>query len=453
MIEILPIKHLTNFDVPIFGKLNVLLAGLQRSGFPVANGFVVTAPRLHLKTTLEYFDFGHREVFEQSLSLVKREIEKTFVPEILIKESGKHNKFLLNKKVIKGVKNLWRGLLLNWIDQIKQRLWKNGFYQGITEGLDPQIIIFIKGSLDKPKPIDLRRISELEQLANKKLFITHKYEWIINNGVKLVQVLPYTPVFPDPVLLRSDLANSRSDLVKIKSVIKVFLDLSIGLVIQQDIDGIYIQSEKIKDWEELVHKIVESAITFPDKPILVKLLRSTLGPVTDAIDFARLKKGLLNTHIVTPLVRAPHELIQIKRDLAVKKLMRKNSLQIWMEAATPENIINLEEYLLQGVDGVVLNLDELIAHLNGFDHTNEELGFYKKQVSGLLKFLENGIKLLHKEKVSFIAQGSIVLEKEVLDFLVEKGVYGVVMERYEAPSVRDLLHQVEKKHILSLGAN
>jgi len=36
---------------------------------------------------------------------------------------------------------------------------------------------------------------------------------------------------------------------------------------------------------------------------------------------------------------------------------------------------------------------------------------------------------------------------------VEKGVYGVVVERYEALPVRDLLYQVEKKNIFSLGSN
>ncbi|MBI2334699.1 hypothetical protein HYU96_02760 [Candidatus Daviesbacteria bacterium] len=217
-------------------------------------------------------------------------------------------------------------------------------------------------------------------------------------------------------------------------------------------------------------RIVEAAV-FPEVPVLVKLadksegmgkVRGTLrllhqkslfDPLTEAILFARNKKGLSNVHIVIPFIRSPQELMQIKRDLAVKKLMRKNSLQIWMEAATPENIINLEEYLLAGVDGVVLNLDELIAHFAGFDHQEPELMFYKRQVTGLLKFLEDSLKLLHKSKKPFLASGSIVLDPEVLEFLVEKGVYGVVVERYEAPSVKDLLHQVEKKHILSLGAN
>ena len=114
----------------------------------------------------------------------------------------------------------------------------------------------------------------------------------------------------------------------------------------------------------------------------------------------------------------------------------------------PENIINMEEYLLAGIDGVVLNLNEQIAHLNGFDPKEEELSFYKNEVEGLIKFLEDPIRLLHKSKIPFIVCGSMALYPKVLEFLVEKGVWGIVVERFEAHSIRDLLHQTEKRMIL-----
>lgn len=450
MIEILPIFHLTNEDAPVFGKLNTGLGKLTRAGLPVAPGIVVTPPELHLKTTLEHFDFGHKEIFEQSLTYVKKELQKIPVPENLEQETKNHNKFLVNNQVINSVSKLWQALLFTWIDQIKQRLWKDGFYTGITEGLEPQAVIFIKNSSQKPKPEDYEKIYELEKKANKILFLTHQYEWIIDNGIKLVKIIPFTPILlRSDLFTRSDPAKSGSDLKKTISAVKVFLDLSKGLVIEHDVDGIYIQAEKIPDWEELVFKIVESATTFFSNPVLVKF-SNKFDTQIEALDFVRHKKGLLNAHIVTPLVRTSQELAQIKRDLAVKKLMRKNSLQIWMSVETPENIINLEDYLLTGIDGVVLNLDEMIGYLVGFDHRQEEMAFYKKEVSGLLKFLGDKLKLLHKSKVPFLAFGSICLEKEVLEFLVQKGVYGIIFEKYEVSGAKDLLYQTETKHILSL---
>lgn len=507
MVEALPIRLLTDEDARIFGGLNTALAKLERSGFAVGDGIVITPPQFKLRVALEHFDFGVKEVFEQTLTLVKKEINSIPLPPILIREIGRNKQFLLNGEKIKSVKGLWLALLHVWFEQIKGRLWHNGFYQGITDDLDPQAVIFVKkldglGSayfdpvqddvqimvkFGKLHPNDQKKIFDMVGQANKKLFIPHQYEWILDGGVKLVGVKPYTPsiITPDsfPVIARSEATRQSStnwedrhaiarDDKKI-SAVKVFFELSTGFAIEKNIDGVYIDSGKTFDlnkpresFEDTVFKLVESAVTFPHSPVLFKLAdksegmgkvrgtlrllhqRSLFEPLTEALDFARHKKGLTNIHMVIPFVRGVNELLQIKRELAVKKLARKNSLGIWMEAATPENMVNLEDYLTAGIDGVVLNLDELISYLNGFDTAAGELVFYKNEVGGLLKFLEEGIRLLHKAKVPFIAYGSLVLYPKVLEFLVEKGVLGVVVERYEAHSAKDLLYQTERRVIL-----
>ncbi len=495
MIEVLPIRLLQDADAPIFGSLNVSLAKLSRSGLPVAPAVVVTPPNLHLKTVMEHFDFGHREIFEQSLTLVKKEIEQIKVPETLTKEVGKHDKFLLNGQLIKGIKKLWQALLFAWIEQIKERLLRDGFYQGITEQLTPAVVTLVNhpkaegsayfdGSLAEGivvvrsgqlQPVTLKKIDEWTELANKRLFIPHRYEWVWDGGVKLTKILPYTPVYPTSYFKAGVESKTEGKLEKTRSVVKVYQDLSSGFPIENEVDGVFIASEKLfnlnkpnDSFEQLVLKLVESAAAFPQSPVLLKLAdisegmgklrgalrlihqKSLFDPLVEALLFARNKHngGHKNIHVVIPFLRSTFELAQIKRDLAVKKLMRKNSLQLWMEVATPENIINLGDYLLMGVDGVVLNLDELLSHLLGFDHTIEEMSPYKREVKSLLSFLEDSLKILHQSNTPFIAYGSIVLYPEVLSFLVEKGVYGVVVERYEAHSIEDLLHQTERRMIL-----
>lgn len=495
MVEILPVRLLTEEDAPIYGALNVALSKLLRSGLPVGSGIVVTPPNLKLKTSMEHFDFKTHEVFQQSLELVKKEINSVSVPEVLLQETGKHKEFLFNGQQIKGVKQLWLVMLNFWLEQIKQRLWTRGFYEGITEGLESKYVVFLNKfeslghayfdpvsddvvigvKVGKTNPADLKKIVETVEEANKKLFIPHEYEWIIDRGVKLVGIKPYTqaPVIASTAKQSfSNNASTRNDKL-IKSAVKVFFDLSEGFTIEKNIDGIYISSEKIFDlnkptesFERLVFKIVESALTFPNSPVLVKLAdksegmgrvrgalrlihqKSLFDPIAQALDFARHKKFLSNVHVVIPFTRKASELLQLKRDLAVKKLMRKSSLQIWTELAVPENIINIEEYLIAGIDGVVLNLDELVAHLNGFDPLDGEVAFYKNEVDGLLKFLEDSIKLMHKSKMPFIAYGSLSFYPKVLEYLVEKGVYGVVAEKYEAHSAYELLHQTERRMIL-----
>lgn len=492
MINILSIKHISSDDGLIFGKLNVLLSDLCRLDFPVADGVVITAPEFHLKTVLEHFDFGKREIFEQSLTLVKKELEKSPVPEELTKELGKQTKFLIGSQEISGKENLWKELLTIWIEEIKQKLWNNGFQAGLTEGLEPQIVIYIKevvalGSAfyekefdeavinitkGKLEPKDLKILDEIIQQADKKLLLNYQYQWILDGHIKLTGIKQYTPGTQQEVL-NSILEIPRNFEEKKRSAVKVFFDLSIGLVVEKEVDGIYIRSEEVFDlnkphesFEDLIFRLVEAANTFPDKPVLFKLadksegfgkvrgsLRllhqpSLLEPLLEAADFVRHKKNLTNIHLVVPFVRNPNEFLQIKRELASRNLTRKSSLELWLELAVPENLVNLEDYLEGGLDGVVLNMDELIAHLNGFDHQEAELTFYKNEVSGLIKFLEDALKLLHRPKIPFIATGTVAFYPAVLEFLVEKGVYGLVVERYESASAKDLLHSMEKRVIL-----
>ncbi len=100
-----------------------------------------------------------------------------------------------------------------------------------------------------------------------------------------------------------------------------------------------------------------------------------------------------------------------------------------------------------GVDGVVMNLDELLSHLNGFDHTHEEVMGYKYEFGSLLNVLETAVRVLHKEKIPYLVTGGMALNHEIVQFLVEKGCAGIVVPRYEIGTAQELLVQAEKKLI------
>ncbi len=498
MIEILPIKLLHETDAPIFGNLNVLLSKLARLDFPVATGIVVSPPALRLKTTIEHYDWGDKEVFQQTLNLVKKEIENLEVPEILTSEIGRKDNFFVSGVKVKGIKNLWIQLLEIWFEEIKARLWKDGFSKGITESLEPQVVAFvtdveafgeaffdpisedviIKTRLGNISPKDLKKLDELVIEANKKLFLPHVYSFVIDNGLKVTGVSLFTPVAGEtPKILPADDYLTVQKRPDPKSVVKVFINISKNSVANPDkVEGGFIASEKTLNLnelkpsiEDLTWRLLESAKQLPDKPILFKLadvIESQAGvrgsfrllhqsnlfdALCQIVTFVRHKRSLLNVHLVIPFVRTPQEFLQVKRELAIKKLIRKHSFEFWLEVAVPENIINLEDYLIAGVDGVVLNLDELAAFLSGYDTSADNLTYLKNEISGLLKFLEDGLKLLHKSKVPYIATGSIVLNPQVLEFLVEKGVYGIVAEEYEAYSIKSLLNHTEKRVILRRG--
>lgn len=480
MIEILPIRHITSEDGQIFGRLNSFLGSLARANLAIP-GIVVTPPGIKLQTTLAHYDLGNKDLFEQSLMLVKKEFNDLPIPENLSKElEGKH-KFFVRGIILKSKRKVWETLLDIWIEEIKQRLWYQGFTPNLTQGLEPQVVGFvtnvktfgvayfddlknevvIKISLGNLNESEARDLNNLVKLANKKLVIPYFYEWVLEKGIKLSKVSEF--VTYESKILKKEHHEILNEERK-KTATKIFLDLSNSLTVEKNVDGIYIVAEKFS--EDLLFRVVEVAKTFPASPILVKLadvienvggVRGTLrllhqkslfNPLCQILTFTRHKKGLTNVHLVIPYIRSTLELVQLKRELAVKKLVRKHSFQFYLEVCVPENIINIEEYIAVGIDGIVLNLDELISHLYGFDLRLDNMSGYKSEINGLIKFLERSFKIIHRNKLPVIAYGKILSNTNLMEFLVENGVYGVVVERYEAHSINDLLYQIEKKVVV-----
>lgn len=494
MMEVLPIRVLDDSDGQIFGRYNVALAKLHRSGIKVPPGVVVTAPLLVLNSTLKHFDLGHQELFEQSLLLVKKQLQKEPLPEVLSKQLVGQRKFLIKGEIVTSQKEVWFRLLECWLDNIKQKLWQSGFSPDLTADLKPQPVFFpqsaqawgvafqddfMGGVVIKTdqvlSPPAGKSIDELVTLCDKKLLIPHSYSWLLEKEVKLIGVSPYISQPQPEVVLKEPHQVMNTEFVEVKRKVatKIFLNLSDSDTLEAGVDGIFIASENmLKKYdtaeavEELLVKLLQLSRESEVLPILMKLAdipeqrggvrgslrllhqKSLMQVMLQALTYLRHKRALPNIHPVIPFVRSVGELIAIKQELASKKIARKPSLKIWMEVAVPENITNLEDYIEAGVDGVILNLDELVAHLSGFDHQLENMAFYKKEIKGLSKFLAEGLKKLHAAKMPVLVYGSLVADSGLLEFLVEKWVWGVIVPRYEAASITDLLYQIERKVVL-----
>lgn len=487
--DILPIRLLNNEDAPIFGLENTLLGGLSRNNVAVADGIIITPPRLKLQTLLNYYNLNHKELFEQTLVLVRKELEKEPVPEILIKEVGKVRQFFVNEKLLTTVKEVWKELLNMWMGEVIQHLWLNGFSPDLTKNLTPLIVIFVKklksygevyyddinddviintkhGSLT---PELQKRISDICVLANKKLVIPHVYSWILDEELKIISINLYTPSDDQLVIKKEPHQIILITTPESKTCItKVILDLSKGFVIDKNSDGIFIASEQVlnpqddQTFEELIFKLVESAATLPDKPIFLKLAdipetaggirgslrllhqKNLLDPLIKALVFCRDKKNLKNIQIIVPYVRHINEFEDLKQELAKNDLVRNYLLKIWLEICVVENILNLEEYL-PGLDGVVLNINELIANIYNIDHNQEQLGYFKKEIKGIKSLLEEPLKKLRKMKIPVLISGNVALDPTLLEFLIELGITGVIVPRYELAAIQDLLYRIEKK--------
>lgn len=475
--EVLPIKSIREEDAPLVGNNLLSLAKLYQEGIGICDGVVVLPPHFKLKTVLEHFQYKQKEVFEQSLHIIKSEIKKIETPSEL-------RKALIVKKI--DVNKLWINLLDGWIEEIRARIWKEGFYKGITENLTAQPVFFTKKILNsgeayfdftlkhsaiKPTkgiltPHQIFEIEDLVKKANKKLFLPFVYHFIYDGKIRIVKVAPFTQ-YPkkedDLILTKPEIITNPEDIKK--TSVKVFIDLSENFKVYKFIDGVIIHAEKIINHEMKLANLSEIASEYAPNPVIYKLadvkqndgdIRGSLRLIhqenllkkeVEAFLFARNKKQLINAQIAIPYVRSINEFLQIKRDLASFGISRKGSLKIWVEFAVPENIINLEQYLIAGFDGAIINLDELSSLLGGFDPSKEEAIYYAKQVDSLLKFIEDGLKMLHKAKIPVIFSGSLSLHNEVLKFLIAKGVWGVIVNLTNVSHIHDQLHFFEAHHI------
>lgn len=498
--DLLPIKSIREEDFSLVGRPLVSLAKLAHLDFPVPGGVVVFAPNIKLRTIIEHFNFSDREVFEQSLHIVKNEVNLIEAPKEL-------EKLLTEKKL--DAKKIWLSLLDGWVEEVRSKIWREGFNKDITKSLSAQPIFFIgnlecsgeasynyntklaeikisKGNLDHE---EILALEEMVLDANKKLYTHNTYHFIKDETGKIyiVRIAPFTPVddpakakhvpnpTPEDEIVRQKIDMYRQEMEKHngseagwhKSTIKVFLNIADSLKIERNVDGVIICGEKQNDFDTKVMQVVEAALSCDPSPLIFKLpdiqdnkggVRGTLRLIhssdllkkeTEAILFARNKKHLLNVSVAIPFVRSVDEFLQIKRDLAALGVMRKGSLKLWLEAAVVENLINLDEYILAGLDGVILNLDELASWIGGYDHATEAGIFYRKQVRALIILVDQAIKKLHNAGVKVLVSGSLALHDDVLDYLVETYVYGICVDFAHAPDIKSHLNFLENRLVRS----
>lgn len=475
---ILPIKLISEVDQPLFGANLFNLAKLQRLDFPILAGFAISPPQIFLETVLRHCQTKEKEEFEQKLVLIKNDLLKITPPSELELEINnlfgkKQQSFLIGESLVEKRNLVWLKLLHFWLEQIRSNIWRQGFSQSLSQlsaqaifatykkskicsaYFDPELKEVIVKSEAELLPKTLKIVDELVLAANKKLFLPQVYQFIeLGEKIFFISVYPFTQT-----LITSQEENLVVPPIKqkqiIKSAVKVFLNLSSGFAVSENLDGVLIEGEKIKDFESTVFKISEAALAFPDALVIYKLpnlldgeikgtlrlinQKSLLEPALKAFLFAKDKKSLLNIELGIPLVRSKDELLKIKKEL--------NDLKFWLELSIPENIINLNSYLEVGIKGIILDLDSLQVWLGGYQI--EEGEFYQKQIQTLITFLGSAFKILHQNKVPILAKGNLINHPEMLDFLIEAGVFGVVANNIlEADHLPEHLHFSERRIIL-----
>jgi pyruvate,water dikinase len=160
-------------------------------------------------------------------------------------------------------------------------------------------------------------------------------------------------------------------------------------------------------------------------------------------------KGINNIWLTVPFVRSVHELEQIKRSLNAAGLQRSATLKLWMQVATPANLISLDTFLLSGIDGVTIDLDILISLLLGVDKANSEVTKeFNPHDPAVLWILEQAIKICHKHHIPVNIAGQTPSQyQSFTEKFVNWGVTSISVEPNTIHTIRKQLLDEERSRI------
>ena len=490
--DVLPIRYITDSDRLLVGRELTDLAAIRRLGFSVPDGIIVFPPEIPLTETLKAFRDHDQERFESSLTIFKKKLLAIEPPDELVSQLKNHHV---------PVETVWRDALMKWIEQIRATVWKEDkvsssivdnlagvpiFFTGkqsasgyaYFDSEDNKIIIVTElGSLPEKEK---KEIEDSVEKLRKKFIFSYRLDWICDeSGIFIIRVKPYEPsLLHTQEVEKVSITPNTPVITKkepVKTTLKLFVDLSEGLVVEEDADGIFLASEKIETEDQKILKLVDSALTSGETVIFQLSDVRDKNDVSSALrllhqpdllkqevrnyQFAKhnytkqtlvsgsvVKQSLLHIELGIPSVRSVIELSEMKKKLTALGVERKGNQKLWIDLSIPQNWIEVKKYINEGVDGIIVNLDQLYHFLAGIREVESEQ-FYKFSADLVLRFLEGFISELKGSHIKILFKSEQVLDSEVVTFSLKHGLYGLILNRVQFNGARKYVSRLEKHHL------
>ncbi|MFC1700210.1 phosphoenolpyruvate synthase [Patescibacteria group bacterium] len=166
-----------------------------------------------------------------------------------------------------------------------------------------------------------------------------------------------------------------------------------------------------------------------------------------AIKKVRNKMGFKNLWVMMPFVRSTEELREVKKIMSANGLRRSGSFQFWMMAEIPSNVILLDDFIDEGIDGVSIGSNDLTMLTLGVDRDNERVAHvYSEMDPAVLASLEKLVTTCRKRKItcSICGQAPSVYPK-LVEMLVDWGITSVSVSPDVIEKTREIVYDAEKK--------
>lgn len=165
----------------------------------------------------------------------------------------------------------------------------------------------------------------------------------------------------------------------------------------------------------------------------------------EAIKRVRNKHGFKNLFLMIPFVRTVNELREVKKYVAASGLARGGSFKLFMMCEIPSNVILLDEFLDEGLDGISIGSNDLTMLILGIDRDNEKVAYEFSELNpAVLWALEKVITTCRKRKVACGICGQAPSEyPELVAKLVHWGVTSISVSPDVIDKTRKIVYEAE----------
>lgn len=168
-----------------------------------------------------------------------------------------------------------------------------------------------------------------------------------------------------------------------------------------------------------------------------------------AITRVRNKMGFKNLWLMIPFVRTVSDLREVKKIVATSGLKRGASFKLWMMVEIPANVILLDEFINEGLDGISIGSNDLTMLVLGADRDNSRLGAYTDENEAVMELVEQAIKTAGRLSVTSSMCGEAPsVYPDILKKIIRFGITSVSVDPDVVDSVREVI-SIEEKEIIS----
>jgi pyruvate,water dikinase len=154
-----------------------------------------------------------------------------------------------------------------------------------------------------------------------------------------------------------------------------------------------------------------------------------------------------NLWLMIPFVRSPEELSAVRRIVEAEGLFESVTFKFWMMVEIPVNVIQIEDFIKIGIDGVSIGSNDLTMLISGTDRDNTEVAKAFNERSPAVSWaIKHVIKKCNQAGVSCSICGQAPSTyPEMVEELVKDGITSISVNPDAVNNVRNTIVEAEKK--------